>query len=38
MAGMADQDQMAPARHVPLALDVDLRDQRARGVEDRQTA
>ena len=38
MTGMADQDQMAAARHVSLALDVDLGDQRARGIEDRQAA
>ena len=38
VAGMADQDQSAAARDVPLALDVHLGNQRAGRVEHRQAA
>src|SRR4030095_12250616 len=38
MAGMPDQYQGTALGHVPLALIVDLGDQRAGGIEDRQAA
>ena len=38
MAGMADQDDLAPLIGIALALDMDLRDQRAGRVDDRQPA
>ncbi len=38
MAGMADQDQRAALGDVPLALIVDLGDQRAGGIEHRKPA
>ena len=38
MACMADQDQRPATRHVSLALGVDLRHQRAGGIQHRKTA
>jgi hypothetical protein len=38
MPGMADQHDLAPLIGIALALGMDLRDQRAGGVDDRQVA